>query len=85
MQFTKASILQELIYVREKGYVFGQMDRSTKAIGNLINETGRHRIYSNQDYYRGDYVDNKIHGQGTYMKADGSFYAGEWVFGKPHG
>lgn len=35
-------------------------------------------IYSNDDEYQGEVMNDKRHGQGTYKFASGNRYEGEW-------
>ena len=48
-------------------------------------KTNRTLGYSNGDQYRGEFIDNKRHGQGTMWYVDGSRYFGDWVDDQRHG
>lgn len=42
--------------------------------------------FPNGDVYEGEWLDNKINGEGTYIyKKSGDIYSGTWVNGKKHG
>ena len=40
---------------------------------------------TNGTSYIGEFLDNKPHGQGTYIGIDGSTYVGNWEMGEQHG
>lgn len=43
------------------------------------------RVYENGDAYRGDWVDNRPHGQGEMQYQNGNRYLGEWKNGQRNG
>ncbi|CAK79445.1 unnamed protein product (macronuclear) [Paramecium tetraurelia] len=45
----------------------------------------KHVIYSNDDEYQGELVNDKRHGQGTYKFVSGNRYEGEWKNHQKHG
>ena len=51
-------------------------------------EVPRHGRHTREDYngsYSGEWLDGKMHGQGTYVWASGSLYDGEWREGHRNG
>ena len=56
-----------------------------ESIGRLLEPARISRAKSIGIMYQGEWTDDKFHGQGTYLWADGSKYEGSFVWGTIHG
>ena len=73
-----------------KEIIHGLMETSIVDTGKIINDKGKEYFIGiliiillilfrvNGDIYSGDWIDDKLHGVGTFIRANGDKYEGEW-------
>ena len=64
---------------------FGGADRVNGQTTNRHQGLSRSVVFPNGNSYMGEMLNDRFHGEGTFLWTDGSYYTGSWKMGKQSG